>query len=204
MRGLIESQSFSLWVITPMFEFLKDFNCVPVDLVSHQVIASIPTTLNSQAKASFLVTAFLQQVQRESCVSHLRGSTHPFVKHALLSTPSTSTLFSKEVIRASLTQVKDDSQQSLLKNLSSLKGGSKSASTSSSSGSHRRDSSSTSSSSHSRGFSQPYGGSKRPASYYYQPKMGSILLHQNDSRVGDDWRQDRLCFETFCPYIAIL
>ena len=91
---------------------------------------------------------------------HTQMNTHSY----MLSTPSMSTLFSEEVICASLTQVKDDSHLSVLKNLSSLKGGMKSASTSSSSGSRRRDSSSTSSSSRSRGFSWPYRGSKRPAS----------------------------------------
>ena len=80
------------------------------------------TALTSQAKASLSVAAFLQQVRKKSYVSHLPGFTHPSVKHALLSTPSTSTLFSEEVIRALLTQVKDDSQLFLLKNLSSLKG----------------------------------------------------------------------------------
>ena len=116
-----------------MFRFLKDSSCVSEDSVFHQLIASMTTTLNSQAKASFSVVAILQQVWKESYASHFPGSTHPSVKHALLSALSASTLFSEEVIHASLTQVKDDSQLSLLKNLSSFKGGSKSASTSSSS-----------------------------------------------------------------------
>ena len=123
VRGLIESQSFSLWSIATTFEFLKDLNCVPEDSAFRQFITSMTTTLISQAKASFSVAAFLQQVRKESYVSHLLGSTHPSVKHAPLSTPSMSTLFSEDVIRASLTQAKDDSQLSLLKNLSSLKGG---------------------------------------------------------------------------------
>ena len=80
-------------------------------------------TLSSQAKASFSVVAILQQVRKEPYASHLPGSTHISVKHSLLSVPSTSTLFSEEVIHALLTQVKDDSQLYLLKNLSSLKGG---------------------------------------------------------------------------------
>ena len=56
-------------------------------------------------------------------MSHLPGSTRPSVKHPLLSTPSSLALFSEDVILALLSQVKDDSQLSLLKNLSSLKGG---------------------------------------------------------------------------------
>ena len=161
VRGLVESQSFSLWSIATMFEFLKDSNCVPEDSVFRQLIASMTTALTSQAKTSFLVTTFLQQVFKESYVSHLPGSTHDSVKHALLLTPSTSALFSEEVIRASLTQVKDDSQLSLLKNLSALKGGGKLTSTSSSSGYRRRDASSSS-----RGcrFSRSSRGSKRPTS----------------------------------------
>ena len=96
-------------------------------------------------------------------MSHLPGSTYPSVKHALVLTPSMSTLFSEEVIRASLTQVKDDSQLSLLKNLSSLKGGGKSASSSSSSGCRHRDASSLSSSC-GHGLSRSYCGAKHPAS----------------------------------------
>ena len=137
---------------------------MPEDSVFRQLIVSMTTTFNSQAKSSFSVAAFLQQVRRESFVSHLLGSTQPSVKHALLSTPSLSALFDEEVIRSSLTQVKDDSQLSLLKNLSSLKGGKQSASTSSSSGPRCCDSSSASSSSRSCSFSRPYRGSKRLAS----------------------------------------
>ena len=150
---LIESQSFCLWSIATMFEFLKDANCVPGDSIFRQLISSMTTTHNFQAKASISVAAFLQQVRRESFFSHLPGSTHLSVKRALLSTPSSSDLFDEEVIRLSLTQVKDDCQLSLSKNLSSLKGGKQSASSSSSPGPRRRDSSSASSSSRSRGFS---------------------------------------------------
>ena len=147
-----------------MFEFLKDFNCPSEDSVFHQLIASVTTALTSQANASFLIAGFLQQVWKELYVSHVLGSTHPSFEHTLLSKPSTSTLFSKEVICALPTQVKDDSQLSLLKNLSSLKGGSKSASTSSKSAYRHRDSSSSSSSSCGRGFSRSYRGSRCPAS----------------------------------------
>ena len=158
VRGLIELQLFSLWSIATMF--LNDTNCVPEDSVFCQLIVSMSTALNSQDKAYFSVVAFFQQVRRESFVSHLPGSTHPSVKHALL---STSALFDEEVIRSSLTQVEDDSQLSLSKNLFSLKGGKQSASPSSSSDPCCQDSSS-SSSSRSHGFSRPYRGSKRPAS----------------------------------------
>ena len=43
-------------------------------------------------------------------------------------TPSSSSLFSDEIIKASLTQVKEDSQIKLRPNLSSQKGGKQSAS----------------------------------------------------------------------------
>ena len=129
-----------------------------------QLITSITTVLNSQAKASFSLAAFLQQVRRESFVSHLTGSTHPSMKHSLISTPSTSALFDEEVIRNSLTQVRDDSQLLLLKNLSSLKGGKQLASTSSSSGPCRCGLSSASFFSCSCSFSRSYHGAKRHAS----------------------------------------
>ena len=136
IRGQIKSQSFSLWALAMIFEYLKDTNCVPDD-------ASMTTALNSQAKISFSVAAFLQQVRRESLVSHPSRSTHLSAKHALLSTPSSFSLFDEEVIRSSLTQVKDDSQLSLLENLSSLKDGKLSASTASTSGHRWHDSSSS-------------------------------------------------------------
>ena len=111
----MESQSFSLWSIATMFEFLKDSNCVRENSVFQQLISSMMTALTSQAKTAFSLQEFLQQVRRESYVSHLPGPTHPSVKHALLSTPSSSALFSKDVILASLTQVKDGSHLSLLR-----------------------------------------------------------------------------------------
>ena len=151
----MKSHSFSLWSVATMFELIKDSNCVPEDSVFRQLISSMTTALTSQAKASFSIAAFLQQVKKESYVSHFPGSTHPSVKHALLSIPSTSTLFSREVICSLLTQVKDDSQLSLFKNLYLLKGWDKSASTSSSSGYCRRDLSSSSSFSRGHGFSRP-------------------------------------------------
>ena len=102
------------------------------------------TELNSKVKAKFSAAAILQQVWRESFVSHLPNSTHSSVKHALLSTPSTSALFDEEVILHLLIQVRDDSQLSLLKNLFSLKGGKQLASVASSSGPRRHVSSSSS------------------------------------------------------------
>ena len=146
-----------------MLEFLKDSNCVPEEDVFRQLVASMTAALNSQAKATLSAAAFLQQVQCESFVYHLPSSTHALVKHALLSTPSMSALFD-EIILLSLTQVRDDSQLSLLKNLSSLKGGKRSASTASSSGPRRHNASLPSSSSHSRSFLRGSQGSKRPSS----------------------------------------
>ena len=162
--GLTESQSFSLWALATMFEFLKDSSCVLEDTVLRQLIASMTTTLNSQAKASFSAAAFLQQVWRVSFVSYLPSSTHASVKHALLSTPSTSALFGEEVILHSLTQVRDDSFLSLLRNPSSLKDEKQSASTASTSDPCWLDSSSSSSSSGYRSFSRGSYGLKRPSS----------------------------------------
>ena len=105
---------------------------MPEDNVFCQLVATMTTALNSQAKASFSGAALLQQVPCELFVSHLLGCTLTSVKQVLLSTLSTSALLD-EVILRSLTHVKDDSQLSLLKNLSSLKGGKQSTSTASSS-----------------------------------------------------------------------
>ena len=129
---------------------------MPDDTIFRQLVTSMTMAFTSQAKALFSVVAFLQQVRRESFVSHLPGSTHTSVKHVLLSTPSTSALFDEEVIRSSLTHAKDDSQLSLLKNLSSLKGGNQSASPASTSGHRRCDSSSSSSLSRSLILFQEY------------------------------------------------
>ena len=102
--GQIESQSFSFWDLVAIFEFLiKDANCVPDDEVFHQLVSSMTSSINSQAKASFSAAAFLKQKQRETLVSHLPGSMHASVKRALLSTPSSSSLFAEDVIKDSLT-----------------------------------------------------------------------------------------------------
>ena len=113
----MEAQSFSLWSIATMFEFLKDSNCISEDSLFRQLVSCMMRALTTQAKTTFSLQEFLQQTRRESYVSHLPGSTYPLVKHALLSTPSTKSLFSEDVILALLTQVKNDSQLCLLKNL---------------------------------------------------------------------------------------
>ena len=66
-------------------------------------------------------------------VSHLPGLTHASVKHALLTTPSSSSLFVVDMIKDTLTQMKEDSQLKLLKNLSSGRGGKQTASSASTS-----------------------------------------------------------------------
>ena len=38
LRGMIESQSFSLWALTSVFTFLKDYGCVPKEDSFHQLI----------------------------------------------------------------------------------------------------------------------------------------------------------------------
>ena len=83
---------------------------------------------NAEALALFSAATFLKQIRPETLVSHLPSSTH-----ALLSSPSTSSLFSEDVMKASLTQVKEDLQLSLLLNLSSKKDGKRTASSTSSS-----------------------------------------------------------------------
>ena len=145
IRGQIESQSFSLWALAVIFGFLKDSNCVPDGAVFHQLVSSM-MSINSQARASFSAAAFLKQKCQQTLMSHLPPSAHASVKQALLSTPSTSSLFAEDVIKESLTQVKEDFQIKLLMNLSSLKGGKQSASTASSSGWGKGSSSSLSSS----------------------------------------------------------
>ena len=162
---MIESQSFALWTLAAVFEFLRDSNCVPEDPMFGHLVSSMTMAINAQAKASFSAVAFLQHKHCETYVSHLPVSTHSSVKHALLSTlTSSSELFHEEVIRSSLTQVKDDSQFSLLRNLSSLKGEKQSASPASTSGQRRRGSSAFSSSSCPCLFSRRSRGSECAAS----------------------------------------
>ena len=160
-------------------------------------------SLNSQAKASFLAASFLKQKQREMLVSHLLSMTHASVKHALLTSHSSSSLFAKDVIRDSLTQVKEDSQLKLLKNHSSNRRGKQTASSASilgqRCGSSFTSSLSSSSSSYSRSASWSSQGSKRPASSLSH----SSFAHKEEfSKVGvmSFASQDRrLSFPPFVP-----
>ena len=156
MRGQIESQSFSLWAQASVFKFLRESEH---SLVFHQLVSSMITAINAQARVSFSAATFLKQVRRETLVSHLPTSNHVSVKHALLSSPLTSSLLSEDVVKASLTQVKEDSQLSLLLNLSSKKDGKRTASSSSFSSWGR-----SSSSAASRGSLHSSGSTKRPSS----------------------------------------
>ena len=106
--GQIQSQLFSLWALAAIFEFLKESNCVPDDQVFHQLVTSMTEAINSQAWASLSSASFLKQKRREALVSHLPSQIHKSVKLALLSTPSSSSLFSEDIIKESLTQVKED------------------------------------------------------------------------------------------------
>ena len=165
VHGSIEAQSFSFWALASVFAFLKDVGCAPEEEIFHRLILSLNLSLSSQAKAAFSVLAFLKQKRHETLVSHLPASTHSSVKHALLTAPSTSNLFAEMVITDSLTQVREDSHLTLMKNLSSSKGGKGSASSSSSSG--QRNGSLTSSPSPSTTYSRTswnQRGTKRPAS----------------------------------------
>ena len=109
VRGLVEAQSFSLWSIAVMFEFLKDSNYVLEDSGFCQLISSLTKALTNQAQTSYSLQQFLQQTRRESYVSHLPGSMPQSVKHALLTIPSSQKLFSEDVILTSLTLVTNDS-----------------------------------------------------------------------------------------------
>ena len=133
LRGMVESQSSSLWALLAVFEFLRDANCVPGDPAFGHIVGSMTTAINARARASFAAMEFLRQKHRETFVSHLPVSAHQSIKHSLLTTPLAKELFTEEVIVSSLTKVMGDSQLSLLHNLSS-KGGKQSASPASSSG----------------------------------------------------------------------
>ena len=39
--GQIESQSFSLWALVTVFDYLRDANCVPDDAVFSQLVSSM-------------------------------------------------------------------------------------------------------------------------------------------------------------------
>ena len=134
IQGQVESQSFSLWGIAAIFASLKDSGTVPEDESFRNLVNSLTFSLQSQAKASFSSSCFLQQKRRETLVSHLPAATYASVKHAFLSTPPSPSLFAESVIKESLTQVKEDSNLARLKNRSSTKGSKQSASAASSSG----------------------------------------------------------------------
>ena len=111
----------------------------------------------------FAATLFRKQKRREMLVSHLPAVTHPSVKHVLLTTPSSDTFFTEEVIRDSLPQVREDSHLTLLKNFSSGKGGKGSALSSSTSSQWTLYSSSAAPSSLSS-FTKSPRGTKQPSS----------------------------------------
>ena len=45
IHGMIESQSFSLWVLASTFAFLKDSAFAPEDQIFHQLISSLQISL---------------------------------------------------------------------------------------------------------------------------------------------------------------
>ena len=141
---------------------------MPEEAILHQLISSLQVSLSSQAKTSFASVSFLKQKQWETLVSHLPTVTHASVKHTLLMSPSSSSLFSEDVIRESLTQVKEDSHLKLLENLSSSRGGKQTASSASSSGQRcvfpSASSSSSSSSAYAESSSRSSHDSEQPAS----------------------------------------
>ena len=128
VRGLVESQSFTSCTLAVVFAFLKDSGCALENDIFHRLVASLTVALNAQAKAMFAATAFMKQKQQETLVSYLPAATHPSVEHALLMTLSSDMLFAEEVIRDLLTQVREDSHLTLLKNLFSGKGDKRAAS----------------------------------------------------------------------------
>ena len=117
MRGLAGSQSYASWAMASIFAFLRDSGLSPSDKTFNKVVFSLSVALTARAKASYAASAFLKQIRRKTCVTHLPAHTHDSVKHALLSTPLEDSLFSEEVIQYSLGQVRDDSQLQL-RNLS--------------------------------------------------------------------------------------
>ena len=168
IHGLVESQSFSSWAMASVFALLRDANLAPGKEGFHKLVSSLSVALNSQAKASFAAAEYLKQKCRETYVSHLLSHTHDSVRHALLSSKSSSSLFAEEVIEKSFGQMKDDSQLLLLKNLSSQKEGKELASSSSSSAQRRprlESSQSLSSSRSSRSSLRGSRGSKHPSSH---------------------------------------
>ena len=169
---MIESCSFSLWALTSVFAFLKDSGCVPKEDVFHHLITSLMVSFNSQAKASSASASFLKQKRWETLVSHLPSASHASEKCTLLTSPSSSSLFAEDVIRDSLTQVKEDSHLKLLKNLSSSRGGKQTASSASTSGQHRSYSSTSSSSSSSSSYSK----TSRSSQVFKRPSSSSCHL----------------------------
>ena len=93
VRGLVESQSFLYWALSVVFAFFKDSGCIPEDDIFHRLVPSLTIALNEQARATFAATAFMKQKHHETFVSHLPAGTHPSVKHALLTTLSSDSLF---------------------------------------------------------------------------------------------------------------
>ena len=87
-----------------MFEFLKDSNCVPDD----PIFSPATDAINAQARAAFSSASCVKQKCREALVSHLSPQTLESINLALLATPSSSSLFSNDIIKESLTQVKED------------------------------------------------------------------------------------------------
>ena len=141
--GLMEAQSSSFWALPSAFAFLKEAGCASGEENFHCLVSSLNLFLSSQAKAAFSVSAFMKQKHRKTLVSHLPASTHSSVKHALLTAPSKDTLFAKKVIGDSLTQVREDSHLTLMKNFSS-NNGDKGLASSTSTPSQRKGSSSAS------------------------------------------------------------
>ena len=56
-------QSFSLWALASVFEFLNS-------PVFHQLVSSMTTAIDAQARASFSAATFLKQIRRETLISH--------------------------------------------------------------------------------------------------------------------------------------
>ena len=58
--GQIKLQSFSLWALAALFEFLKDSSCVLEDLVFHQLVTSMTDAVNAQVRAAFSSASFFK------------------------------------------------------------------------------------------------------------------------------------------------
>ena len=70
LRGMIESQSFTLWSLSAVFEFLRGSDCVPDDPAFGHIVGSMRTGINTQARLRSLPLLFSSRsVARPMCLT---------------------------------------------------------------------------------------------------------------------------------------